>query len=80
MPIHSGSRMRKNEQRCKSEWRSSGRRWKKDSGAASPRAESPDVRVAPVRGDAEAFSRKIDFGKITAVHNDQRLIYVDSTK
>jgi hypothetical protein len=36
------------------------------------------VDLAPVNSDAEAFARRIPFGRIVAVHNDQRLIYVDS--
>ncbi len=35
------------------------------------------VKLAPVRSDAAQFSRRITFGKITAVHKDQRLIYVE---
>jgi HEAT repeat protein len=38
------------------------------------------VKLAPVHGDAETFARKIPFGKIVAVHNNQRLIYVDPEK
>jgi hypothetical protein len=30
-----------------------------------------------VNTDCETFSRKIKFGKVVAVHSDQRLIYVD---
>jgi predicted Zn finger-like uncharacterized protein len=36
------------------------------------------VTLAPVNGDPGAFARKITFGTITAVHTDQRLIYVES--
>jgi hypothetical protein len=36
------------------------------------------VKLAPVNCDAETFARRINFGRIVAVHNDQRLIYVDS--
>jgi hypothetical protein len=36
------------------------------------------VTLAPVNGDADAFSRRINFGKVTAIHKDQRLIYVES--
>jgi predicted Zn finger-like uncharacterized protein len=35
------------------------------------------VELAPVKSDAETFSRKINFGKVTAVHNNQRLIYIE---
>jgi HEAT repeat protein len=35
------------------------------------------VKLAPVNTDCETFSRKIKFGKVVAVHSDQRLIYVD---
>jgi hypothetical protein len=38
------------------------------------------VDLAPVNGTAEAFAQKIRFAKITAVHNDSRLIYIDSGK
>ena len=38
------------------------------------------VTLRPVEGDPEKIARKIDFGKITAVHTNQRLIYVESGK
>lgn len=38
------------------------------------------VDIAPVNCDAETFARRINFGKVGAVHNNQRLIYVDSGK
>jgi predicted Zn finger-like uncharacterized protein len=38
------------------------------------------VKLTPVLCDAETFARKIDFGKVTAVHSDQRLIYVDTDR
>jgi hypothetical protein len=36
------------------------------------------VDMAPVNSDAQAFARRISFGNIVAIHNDQRLIYVES--
>jgi hypothetical protein len=36
------------------------------------------VRVAPVKGDADVFARKVKFARVVAVHNKQRLIYLDS--
>jgi len=36
------------------------------------------VTLAPVNSDAQTFSRKVNFGQVTAVHNPQRLIYVES--
>jgi hypothetical protein len=36
------------------------------------------VNLAPVNCDAETFARRINFGRVTAIHNNQRLIYVDS--
>jgi predicted Zn finger-like uncharacterized protein len=36
------------------------------------------VDIAPVMSDAETFARRINFAKIVAIHNDQRLIYLDS--
>jgi hypothetical protein len=35
------------------------------------------VRLGPVRGDLNRFSLKLDFGKLVAVHTQQRLIYLD---
>ncbi len=35
------------------------------------------VELSPVRSDAEIFSRKIDFAKVTAVHNNVRIVYVE---
>jgi HEAT repeats len=36
------------------------------------------VTLSPVKVDPGTFARKINFGKIVAVHTDQRLIYVES--
>jgi hypothetical protein len=36
------------------------------------------VKVAPVRSEPATFARRITFGKVTAVHRDERLIYVES--
>jgi predicted Zn finger-like uncharacterized protein len=36
------------------------------------------VSLAPVNCDAETFARRINFGRVSAIHNNQRLIYVDS--
>jgi len=38
------------------------------------------VDLAPVNSDAETFARRINFAKVTAVHNKQRLIYIDPGK
>jgi hypothetical protein len=38
------------------------------------------VAVAPVNGDADAFARKINFARVVAVHNNQRLIYLDAAQ
>jgi hypothetical protein len=35
------------------------------------------VAVAPVNGDADGFARKVNFARVVAVHNAQRLIYLD---
>jgi hypothetical protein len=35
------------------------------------------VELSPVRCDAQTFARRINFARIVAVHNDQRLIYLD---
>jgi HEAT repeats len=36
------------------------------------------VTLSPVNVDLDTFARKIKFGKVIAVHTDQRLIYVES--
>jgi serine/threonine protein kinase len=36
------------------------------------------VTLRPVNVDPHTFARKINFGKIVAIHTDQRLIYVES--
>jgi hypothetical protein len=36
------------------------------------------VTLSPVNVDPDTFARKINFGKIVAVHTEQRLIYVES--
>ena len=36
------------------------------------------VTLSPVSSDLDKIARKIDFGKITAIHTDLRLIYVES--
>jgi hypothetical protein len=38
------------------------------------------VKLTPVLCDAETFAHKIDFGKVGAVHSDQRLIYVETDR
>ena len=35
------------------------------------------VELSPVKTDATTFSRKIKFARVTAVHNDPRIIYVE---
>jgi HEAT repeat protein len=35
------------------------------------------VELTPVDSDAETFARRVTFARIVAVHNDQRLIYLD---
>ncbi len=35
------------------------------------------VELTPINSDANTFARKINFGAVTAVHPDQRLIYVE---
>jgi predicted Zn finger-like uncharacterized protein len=35
------------------------------------------VELSPVKCDAETFGRKINFARVTAVHKDQRLLYVE---
>jgi hypothetical protein len=35
------------------------------------------VELAPVKSDAETFARTINFARVTAVHNNPRLIYVE---
>jgi hypothetical protein len=36
------------------------------------------VAVAPVKGEADGFARKVNFAKVVAVHMNQRLIYLDT--
>jgi serine/threonine protein kinase len=36
------------------------------------------VDLAPVMADAETFALRITFGRIVAIHNDRRLIYLES--
>jgi HEAT repeat protein len=38
------------------------------------------VTLGPISVDPATFARKIDFGRIIAVHSEKRLIYVDSGK
>jgi predicted Zn finger-like uncharacterized protein len=35
------------------------------------------VELSPVRCDAQTFARRVNFARVVAVHNDQRLIYLD---
>jgi hypothetical protein len=35
------------------------------------------VAVAPVKGEADAFARRINFARVVSVHNPGRLIYLD---
>ena len=36
------------------------------------------VTLGPVQGDADTFARKINFGRVNAIHSDPRLIYIES--
>jgi len=36
------------------------------------------VEVSPVKGDPDAFARKLNFAKVVAVHMSSRLIYLDA--
>jgi hypothetical protein len=38
------------------------------------------VAVAPVKSDADVFARKVKFARVVAVHNNQRLIYLDAER
>jgi hypothetical protein len=35
------------------------------------------VELSPVRCDARTFARRVTFARVVAVHNDQRLVYLD---
>jgi hypothetical protein len=38
------------------------------------------VELSPVKCNAETFGRKINFAKLTAAHNDVRLVYIELTR